>query len=166
MNDLIVRIAEQRDVAALADLYVELHAFHVEHLPDRLRIGDAAPNRPDPALEQGIRRMLADADSAIFVAEIDGQVVGLAEVLVREPEPNLLRVTRRYAHVQSLAVARHFRRLGIGARLIEAAQHWAEERGAAEMQLDLWEFAAGPLPFYEALGYRTLRRTMVKALKE
>jgi GNAT superfamily N-acetyltransferase len=163
MNNLIVRPAAEQDVAALAGLYIELHAFHVEHLPERLRIAGAMP---DPALEQGIRRILADADSAIFVAEIDGRAAGLAEVSVREPEPNPLRVTRRYAHVQSLAVSRGFRRHGVGARLIEAAQHWAEERGAAEMQLDLWEFAAGPLPFYEALGYRTLKRTMVKALKE
>src|SRR5262245_59072157 len=164
MNNPIVRLAEQQDVAALSDLYVELHAFHVDHLPDRLRVGDAAPDRSDPALEQGIRRILADADSAIFVAEIDGQVVGLAEMSVREPEPKPLRVTRRYAHLQSLVVSRRFRHLGIGIRLIEAAQHWAKERGAAEMQLDLWEFAAGPLSFYEALGYRTLKRTMVKPL--
>ena len=166
MNNLSVRPAQEQDVAALADLYVELHAFHVEHLPERLRMAESALNQPDPVLEQGIRRILADAVSAIFVAEIDGRAAGLAEVSVREPDPNPLTVTRRYAHVQSMVVARGFRHLGIGARLIEAAQHWAKERGAAEMRLDVWEFAAGPLPFYEALGYRTLRRTLVKALKK
>ena len=164
MDRLIIRLAQERDIAALAELYVELHAFHVDHLPDRLRIPNATPDQPDPALEQGIRRILADADSAIFVADIDGRAAGLAEISVREPDTHPLRVTRRYAHLQSLVVSRQFRHLGVGVRLIEAAQHWAKERGAAEIQLDLWEFAAGPLPFYAALGYRTLKRTMVKAL--
>ncbi len=29
------------------------------------------------------------------------------------------------------------------------------------MQLDIWEFPAGPLHFYEDLGYRTLKRHLV-----
>jgi len=114
-------LAQERDIAALAELYVELHAFHVDHLPDRLRIPNATPDQPDPALEQGIRRILADADSAIFVADIDGRAAGLAEISVREPDTHPLRVTRRYAHLQSLVVSRQFRHLGVGVRLIEAA---------------------------------------------
>jgi hypothetical protein len=36
--------------------------------------------------------------------------------------------------------------------------------GASEMRLDVWEFAAGPLEFYERLGYRTLRRALVREI--
>jgi hypothetical protein len=41
---------------------------------------------------------------------------------------------------------------------------WVKEKGAAEMQLNAWEFPGGPLPFYEANGYRTLTRTLFKRL--
>ncbi len=29
------------------------------------------------------------------------------------------------------------------------------------MRVEIWEFAQGPLHFYEALGYRTLKRDLV-----
>jgi len=32
------------------------------------------------------------------------------------------------------------------------------------MKTKTWEFSEGPLHFYEALGYRTLRRELVKLL--
>jgi GNAT superfamily N-acetyltransferase len=47
-----------------------------------------------------------------------------------------------------------------------AAEAWARERGATELRLDAWEFAAGPLPFYESLGYQTIKRTLVKPLAQ
>jgi GNAT superfamily N-acetyltransferase len=45
---------------------------------------------------------------------------------------------------------------------VEAAQNWAKEKGAAEMRLETWEFPGGPLPFYEKIGYRTIKRTLKK----
>jgi len=45
-----------------------------------------------------------------------------------------------------------------------AAEDWAREHGAAEMRLQTWEFDGDPLPFYIRLGYRTLRRTLVRDL--
>jgi hypothetical protein len=45
-----------------------------------------------------------------------------------------------------------------------AAEAWARQHGATEMQLDTWEFDAGPLRFYEKTGYRTLKRVLVKAI--
>ena len=38
------------------------------------------------------------------------------------------------------------------------------ERDATQMKLDAWEFAAGPLGFYEKNGYKTLKRTLIKEL--
>jgi len=61
-------------------------------------------------------------------------------------------------------VAASWRRTGIGARLVDAVEVWARERGAREMRLETWEFPAGPLAFYTARGYRTLRRTLARPL--
>lgn len=56
------------------------------------------------------------------------------------------------------------RRRGIGARLLDAVQRWAKEKGATEMRLETWEFADDPQEFYEHNGYRTLRRTLAREL--
>ena len=39
-----------------------------------------------------------------------------------------------------------------------------KEKGATEMRIETWEFEEGPLRFNEKNDYRTLRRTLVRAL--
>jgi GNAT superfamily N-acetyltransferase len=99
-------------------------------------------------------QIISSTDAAIFVAESGGRLVGLAEVYLRQDEASPLRAAHRYGLLQSLMVKDTFRHQGIGSRLLQAAQRWAQERDAAEMRLDTWEFEAGPL-FYEKCGYRS-----------
>ena len=62
-------------------------------------------------------------------------------------------------------VAASARRQGLSRRLLAAAdERRSRDRGATELQLDSWEFAAEPLPFYEARGYRTIKRTLALPL--
>lgn len=57
-----------------------------------------------------------------------------------------------WLHVSILAVSPERRRTGIGAQLLEQAEHWARGRGALGVNLDTIEFQA--LHFYTKLGYR------------
>jgi GNAT superfamily N-acetyltransferase len=75
-------------------------------------------------------------------------------------------IQRTYGHLQSLIVTEAARARGVGQRLLQAAEAWAGARGASELQLSCWEFAAGPLGFYEGAGYRTLTRTLVRELAD
>jgi GNAT superfamily N-acetyltransferase len=146
-------------------LYFEFHEFHVRGVPDRLlSLGD--PDAFDSSeLCSALEKIIENEDAALFLAEVAGQPMGLAEVCVRQDEPHPAKISRTYGHLQSLIVGEAFRRQSIGGQLVEAAQRWAGEKGATEMRLDTWEFADGPLGFYERLGYRTLRRTLVRELQ-
>jgi GNAT superfamily N-acetyltransferase len=73
-------------------------------------------------------------------------------------------VQRRYALLQSLAVTEAHRRHSQGLQLMEVAERWAREQGATEMEISIWEFSEGPLPFYERLGYTTRKRTLSRRL--
>jgi GNAT superfamily N-acetyltransferase len=73
-------------------------------------------------------------------------------------------VQRRYALLQSLAVTEAHRRHGLGLQLMAVAERWAREQGASEMEIAVWEFPEGPLPFYERLGYTTRKRTLSRRL--
>ena len=161
MDSVIVRHAADRDIEVLTDLYKEFHEFHVKGLPDRLQ-------SPLTYVDEGMRSKLAgilEAEgSTIFVAEFDGRVIGLAEVYLKEDEANPFKVLHTYAHLQSMMVTGNHRRQKVGRKLLLAVERWAKERGASEIRLDIWEFEAGPLEFYEKQGYRTLRRTMVRKL--
>jgi GNAT superfamily N-acetyltransferase len=162
MNQFTIRPASEQDIEALVTLYIAFHEFHVHGLPDRLRIPE---NYDLIELRASLKRIIDGDESALFLAQDAEEVVGLAEVYLRHDEPDALVVVRTaYGHLQSLMVLDEYRQHGLGTMLVAACEQWARERGANEMQLETWEFDAGPLRFYESLHYRTLRRTLVKAL--
>lgn len=158
MSTSTIRSATEQDIEEMILLYMEFHAFHVRGVSDRLRTPDISD---DTRLQNTLHDILQRKDAQIFVADLNGTLVGLAEVYVREDEPNPFIVTHRYGHLQSLIVTTPYRKIGLGKQLVMAAQQWAKEQKATEIQLDIWEFAEGPLHFYEALGYRTLKRHLV-----
>jgi len=154
-----VRRVVEQDLDALIQLYIEFHELHVQGVPDRLQI----PQEYDRAEMQAyLLRISHSTDSAIFVAEVAQRSVGFAEIHLRQAEPKPAVVARRYGHLQSLMVTHSFRKHDLGAQLTTAAERWAQAEGATEVQLDTWEFAAGPLQFYETVGYKTLKRKLVK----
>jgi GNAT superfamily N-acetyltransferase len=159
-----IRLAGIGDLEALCRLYLEFHEFHVRGVPDRLKsLGD--PDKYDCSeLYPRLEKIIKDKDSVIFLAEIDQKPAGLAEVYIREDKPDPARVCRRYGYMQSLIVTEKSRNMGTGKKLVLASESWAKGKGASEMRLDIWEFEAGPFEFYLHLGYRTLRRTLVREL--
>jgi GNAT superfamily N-acetyltransferase len=158
MGTPTIRLATHQDISDLIPLYAEFHDFHVAGVPDRLSRPDAYD---EAALQAALHAILQRGDAAIFVAESGGKLIGLAEVYLRQDEPHPLTIPHRYGLLQSLIVSAPFRKSGVGRLLVEAAHRWTKEQRATEMQLDIWEFAEGPLHFYEKSGYRTLKRHMV-----
>jgi len=161
MDLVIVRHAIDKDIGMLTDLYKEFHEFHVMGVPDRLQ---SPLDYDDDDLHTKLVGILRAEHSTVLVAELDGQVIGLAEVYLKEDEANPFRVSYIFAHLQSMIVSELHRGKKVGRQLLLAVEQWAKERDASEIRLDVWEFEAGPLEFYEKQGYRTLRRTMVKKL--
>lgn len=164
MSDVTVRPANLQDMGWLCKTYYEFHEFHVRGVPDRLATLRESDPRQDSKLRVSLNKIIEGDESVLFIAEVGGQPVGFAEVYVRQDKPDPARVSYRYGYVQSLMVDEAFRRHSVGRRLMEAAERWTKEQGATEMRLDIWEFGQGPLGFYGKIGYRTLRRTMMRAL--
>ena len=165
MSTVIVRPAANHDRGALCRLYHEFHEFHVRGVPDRLlSLGEPPATHEHTDLYEALAGIIGGADSAIFIAEAAEQPIGLVEVYLRQDKPSPFETSCRYGYLQSLIVREPFRREGVGTRLLDAAQQWAGEKGATEMRVEVWEFAEGPLQFYEKNDCRTLRRTLVCAL--
>jgi GNAT superfamily N-acetyltransferase len=162
MNDVVIRLAALPDLNPLCKLYVAFHEFHVRGVPGRL-VSLGEPEAFDcTELLANLEKIIDGPDSVIFVAEIESELVGLAEVYLRRDDANSAQAACHYGYLQSLMVREPVRHHGIGTQLVAAAERWANSRGATEIRLDMWEFAEGPLHFYEKSGYRTLRRVMVR----
>ena len=165
MKAIIIRLAEEQDLDTLCTLYFYFHEFHAHHLSTYLRTLDYPSEKEQEELKCKIKELIQGGDSAVLVADCEGQVLGLAEVYLKHTGlDNRAIVSLNYAHLQSLMVAQDFRGKGIGSQLIKSVEAWARERGAVELRLDTWEFSAGPLGFYDKLGYQTIRRTLAKKL--
>lgn len=159
-----VRPADDGDIEPLCEIYYDFHEFHVRGVPTHLRsLGDRA-QWDRSSLRESLHKIIQSADSEVFVAEAEGQLAGLVEVYVR-PDPDEPTLVRHwYAELQSLVVLAPFRRNGIGTRLVRVAQTWAQEKGATEMRLGVWEFNRPAQEFYQAAGFTTLKRRMVAGL--
>jgi GNAT superfamily N-acetyltransferase len=163
MDEPIIRVVKPDDIGQLVALYEDFHAFHERGLPDRLRI----PERVEEGeIREALAGILQQEGAAIFVAQSAEGLAGLVEVYRRQDEPSPYRVSYVYGYVQSLFVAEPWRMQGLGRRLMDAACTWACEQGATQMRLTTWEFAEGPLHFYETLGYRTIQRTLALSLSD
>lgn len=159
----MIRRAARDDIEALRALYDEFHVFHVRGVPVHLRVPD--PGEADPAeFDRAVERLVEGEEATLLVAESQGRLLGLAEVYLDPLHESPFVVSRRTATLQSLLVTETCRGTGLGRALVEAAERWAADRGAEEIKAKTWEFPEGPLAFYESLGYKTLRRELVKVL--
>jgi GNAT superfamily N-acetyltransferase len=94
-------------------------------------------------------RVTDHQDSAIFIAEVDGVVAGVASMCVR---PTLNR-DGLVAELVTLVVAPAHQRLGVGRRLVEAFEAWAATANARTLFLTCAVRREGAHQFYERLGY-------------
>ena len=157
--DITIRPATAQDYDDLCEIIAEVDALHREQCPHIFQ------KPPGPARARAyILDVLADGNHGLFVAEADGRVAGFLHVIAQDALPIPILVPRRLAMVDNLAVRRDLRRLGIGRSLMDRAEAWAREQGAAELELHVFEFNAGAIAFYRSLGYETCTRRMSKGL--
>ena len=132
---LMVRPAAECDVGVLTAVAAEAYRRYVP------RIGrEPAPMTADYA--QAVRSGLT------WVAEADGDVVGLLVLVVR-PDHLLL---------ENVAVLPSAQRRGVGARLLALAEDQARARGLDEVRLYTNEAMTENLAYYPRHGYTETRR--------
>ena len=161
MSGVVVRPATMGDYEGVCAVYADVDAFHAAGAPGLFRVPDA-PGRPRDQIE----RTIASDDEALLVAEVGGDVVGLAWVVVRQGPDGPSLVPRRFALVDALGVLEPHRSRGVGRLLMHAAEAWARGKGLAEIELSVAGFNERAIAFYERLGYATMMRRMRRTLTD
>jgi hypothetical protein len=104
MSSPLIRRACAEDLDQLCRLYIAFHEFHVCGVPERLSSLRAPEGFDCTDLAANLQRLLNQSDVGLFVALDTTQVIGLAEVYLRQDEENGAKVAYRYGHLQSLMV--------------------------------------------------------------
>jgi GNAT superfamily N-acetyltransferase len=159
---IAVRRAVASDAAAVAAIGLENGSLYADLDGELFR-------RPD---EDGLEGFIADDSewrdaptNLALVAEIDGDVVGYLEASLQPPMETArwqsqrdLGATRLFINYVGTADA--YKRRGVASALVDAAELWGVERGAAVAVCDTWIESPFSMPFWEErMGYR--RRAVI-----
>jgi GNAT superfamily N-acetyltransferase len=129
---------------------VRLRAPHPDDTARIATLLDQLGHPADPAdVPRRVTAIEQDPDADIWIAELDGVVVGFATALMIAA----LHMDGPVAQLTSLVVDERVRGQGIGARLVEEAERWARGRGAVRISLTSALHRAPAHAFYEHLGY-------------
>jgi aminoglycoside 6'-N-acetyltransferase I len=93
----------------------------------------------------------------LFVAEVDGRVVGFVEVGLRSHADGC-DTAQPVGFVEGWYVEPEHRRQGVGRALIRSAEEWARSKGCHELASDTWIDHELSQHAHEALGFEVVDR--------
>jgi ribosomal protein S18 acetylase RimI-like enzyme len=157
---MVIRKATRDDRAALGRLGALLMDVHYNF--DRRRFLEPGVNA-SAGYARFLISQLDDPDSMIFVAEVDGAVVGYCYAVV---EPMSWKELRDEAgFISDLALDPAARRQGAGRTLVEAAIQWFRERKLARVMLWTSTQNAAARELFLGAGFRPTMTEMTLDLE-
>jgi GNAT superfamily N-acetyltransferase len=141
LSDVTLREARREDVAAIVDL---LRGDEVGH-------GDAQGDADLSPYLDAFERIAASPDNALYVAWLDGEVIGTFQ---RTLIPGLVARGRMRMKVESVHVRKALRGKGIGAIMMRFALAEARSLGVGIVELTSNKRRTDAHRFYERLGFQ------------
>lgn len=96
-----------------------------------------------------LARFIHRRNSTTWVAEADDAIVGFL-VAARQPQ--------RMGHIITIEVVKSWRRRGVGAALLDAAEDWARRQGLRGVYLETAEDNLDAQQFYQAQGFEKIEK--------
>ena len=143
------------DIAALRELWLELHHHHAQVAPQSGEFVDDESSWR--VRSSSYREWLADPRSFLLLARFEERVVGYALVRVMDAGPELTdswRVPAAVAEIETMLVSAPFRGAGLGTRLLDAIDAELERQGITEVIVGVMPGNDGAQRLYERRGFR------------
>lgn len=150
-----IRLAQEKDVAKILELLVEIARFHYVARPDTFR---ELSSKYD---EKAVSAMLKDSEKPIFVAVDDqDEVAGYAMCQLKENREHPVLKPYKLLYLDDLCVDEKARQAGVGGELMEYVKRFARQENCSRVELNVWEFPGSAREFYQHHGFKTQRREM------
>ncbi len=138
--EYIVRKAEEKDAAEISELISQLIDLN----------NNETDSEDEGFLSRQIRLLNSDPDYYIIVADMKGQVIGMALGILCH---NIYKRLSPFMVVENVVVASSYRKQGIGRKLMRHLEDWAIRNKCGYISLVSQNKRKGAHKFYEALGY-------------
>jgi ribosomal protein S18 acetylase RimI-like enzyme len=140
-----IRRLKLREIPQVAELWHEMMDYHRSLDPRfELAIGSVE------TYQEYLRSTMENYDCAIFVADLDGRIVGYTIAMILS-NPAVF-VLGRYGFVSEMGVGRAWQRSGIGQRMWEHTRRWLKRRGISVMQLNVSPRNEKGYSFWKKMG--------------
>lgn len=128
-----IRMAGSQDVPAMANLLAELFSiekdFHIDFQKQ----------------QHGLQLLMGSRNAALFVAESNGQLIGMCtvQILISTAQGG------KVGLIEDLIVTKSWRGKSVGRSLLETVKNWARARGLTRLQLLADKHNQRALNFYQ-----------------
>ena len=127
-----------------------------ETLEPRYRLAPDA----ERLMRASLKSWLRDPAWGAFLAEVDGEAVGLALAEPWTPPP--LEAGASETHLYVLVVAAEHQGRGLGRALVQAVRAWGAERGRPRLRATVLAANTDALAFWRAVGLQSLAVTLAE----
>lgn len=131
----------------MCQLLDEADALHRERVPWLFTTPSAPPREREYFAE------FWDGERALALVAVEPRVVGVALGILRETPVFPVFRRERFGVIDALAVDSAWRRQGAGTTLVRGIEAWAVDRGAAWVELNVYQANPEALRFYARLGF-------------
>ena len=142
-----IRHAKKEDIVRLLELLSQVLEIHAKLRPDLFMSGTTKYGK------EQLEGMINDDGKPIYVAVINGYVVGYAMCQIKVPTSNMYPI--KVFHLDDLCVDEKYRKQGIGKALYQKVVESAKENNCYEITLNVWPGNDTALKFYEKMGMKT-----------
>ena len=102
----------------------------------------------------------------ILVADVNSEVAGFVTILTKVKSDDIEEGDIEYGLIPNLFVARKFRNLGLGKKILEAAEVYAMEKKVAWLRIGVFADNQVANRLYESMGFRSLFLEREKELRQ
>lgn len=142
-----IRAADSNDVDILATLNAEVQNLHFASRPDQFKPAKASE------IAQWLAQLLQSPSARLWVAEVNGAVVGYVAAVVRERSENPFCLERKWWDIDQIGVQARHRRTGIGRALVHHVVSEARAQGISDVELNSWAFNHDAQHAFTSLGF-------------
>jgi ribosomal protein S18 acetylase RimI-like enzyme len=158
-GSVLIRAFEDRDATAVIALAEELRHFEAGIYP-RMKL----TRRLGRWYIDDLIADCIEGDGRVFVAELDGTIVGYVCARARVTDEARDRTQITYAMIDDLVVAADCRGRGIGTSLIAAAEDYVRSRGARWVRIGVLVRNFGAYRIYRRAGFSDHLALLEKSL--
>jgi GNAT superfamily N-acetyltransferase len=144
---MIVRTANVKDIEKILSLEEQVFESHLKARPDWVK--------KNPLNYDYIKSIIESINGKIFIAEVENIVVGHCIISIREIKNHHMMHDMTNIEIDDMCIDEEYRGKGIGRKLFEEVRIYAKEKGAAKIELMVWEFNKNAKYFYEHMGMKT-----------